>query len=370
MMDGPVPSPESARPALKPIQSWRRAPKKIWIAVAAITAILIFIAWAVLVPYRGFVGETFVQVPRGVGSAGIAQALRRAGVIRYSWAFLLERAWRPSAKLQAGEYRFAEAASVGEVFGRVARGDIYYFEFTAPEGSNMFDIARSLEEKGVMTSAEFLEAASDPASIHDLAPRAQTLEGFLFPSTYRLSHATTGAQLTKMMTDQFRKEWTRLASPQRTAGHQADPEKTDLQKPNLQEVVTLASLVEKETGVAEERPLVASVFTNRLAKGMRLECDPTTIYAALLDNRYRGKIHKSDLASSNPYNTYKNAGLPPGPIANPGAAAMQAALAPAETKFLYFVAKPSGGSHRFSATLAEHEKAVQAYRHAAQHKAL
>jgi len=134
--------------------------------------------------------------------------------------------------------------------------------------------------------------------------------------------------------------------------------------------LALASLVEKETGVAEERPLVASVFTNRLAKGMRLECDPTTIYAALLDNRYRGKIHKSDLASANPYNTYQNAGLPPGPIANPGAASLEAALAPAETDFLYFVAKPGGGSHQFSATLAEHQKAVQAYRRGAQHKAL
>jgi UPF0755 protein len=137
-----------------------------------------------------------------------------------------------------------------------------------------------------------------------------------------------------------------------------------------QRAVTLASLVEKETGVAEERPLVASVFANRLEKGMRLECDPTTIYAALLEDRYRGKIHKSDLASTNPYNTYQNAGLPPGPIANPGADAIRAALAPADTKFLYFVAKPSGGGHQFSATLAEHAKAVQAYRNAIQHKAL
>ena len=325
-------------------------------ALAAVVLCVLFVAWAVFTPFRGFVDETFVQLPRGAGSVGIAQALERACVIRYSWAFLLERALQPSAKLQAGEYRFADAASVGDVFGRVARGDIYFFEFTVPEGSNMFDIARSLEEKGVMTSAEFLEAASDPELIRDLAPRAQTLEGFLFPSTYRLSHSVTGPQLTKMMTTQFRKEWKLLA--------RSSPE------PDLQRTVTLASLVEKETAVAEERPLVASVFRNRLRIGMRLECDPTTIYAALLDNRYRGKIHKSDLASANPYNTYQNAGLPPGPIANPGAAAMQAALAPAETRFLYFVAKPAGNGHQFSASLAEHEKAVQAYRHASRHKAL
>lgn len=328
------------------------------LTAVAVLAIGLFLAWAVFAPYQGFSGETFVELPRGAGSAGIARTLQRAGVIRYSWAFLLERALRPSAKLQAGEYRFTNAAPVEEVFGRIARGDIFYFEFAVPEGSNMFDVARSLEAQAVMTASEFLEAASDPTLVRDLAPQAETLEGFLFPSTYRLSHTTTAAQLTKMMTAQFRKEWTRLA-PATNGDPPADPLRT----------VTLASLIEKETGVAEERPLVASVFTNRLARGMRLECDPTTIYAALLENRYRGKIHRSDLASANPYNTYQNAGLPPGPIANPGADAIRAALAPAATKFLYFVAKPEGGSHQFSATMTEHEKAVQAYRHAAKHKA-
>jgi UPF0755 protein len=350
----------------------------------AILAMVVFAAWAMFAPYQGFSGETFVQLPRGAGSAGIARALQRAGVIRYAWAFLLERTFRPSAKLQAGEYRFADAAPVGDVFERIARGDIYFFEFTAPEGSNIFDIARSLEAQGVMTATEFLEAAFDPSLILDLAPRAETLEGFLFPSTYRLSHATTAAQLTKMMTDKFRKEWTRLAAPAngdqnfdpqhvdpvRADPLHSDPVRADPLHSDPLRVITLASLIEKETGVAEERPLVASVFTNRLEKGMRLECDPTTIYAALLENRYRGKIHRSDLASANPYNTYQNAGLPPGPIANPGAAAIAAALAPAETTFLYFVAKPEGGSHQFSATMSEHEKAVQAYRHAAKHKAL
>jgi UPF0755 protein len=330
---------------------------KRFLAVAILAGVL-FAAWALFAPYQGFSGETFVQLPRGAGSTGIARTLQHAGVIRYEWEFLLERAFRQSAKLQAGEYRFAKAAPVDDVFGRIERGDIYFFEFTAPEGSNIFDMARSLEAQGVMTAAEFLEAASDPTLIHDLAPRAETLEGFLFPSTYRLSHATTAAQLIKMMTQKFRKEWTRLAAAANVDGN-IDPLR----------VITLASLVEKETGVADERPLVASVFTNRLDKGMRLECDPTTIYAALLENRYRGKIHRSDLASANPYNTYQNAGLPPGPIANPGAAAIAAALAPAETKFLFFVAKPEGGSHNFSATMTEHEAAVQAYRHAAKHKA-
>lgn len=314
------------------------------LAIAALAA-----GWALLSPYRGFEGDTYVDIPRGTGAIGIAQALADGGVIRYPWQFWLMRATHPSAKLQAGEYRFATAASVREVFDRIARGDIFYFEFTVPEGSNIFDIARALEAQRVMAAEDFLSAATDASSIRDLAPKAKTLEGYLFPSTYRLSHHTTPAQLCKRMTDEFRKEWNRLA-----AGQTAEVHRT----------VTLASLIEKETGVAEERPLIAGVFTNRLEKGMRLECDPTTIYAALLDKRYRGAIHRSDLASANPYNTYQNAGLPPGPIANPGAQALTAALHPAETNYLFFVAKPSGDSHHFSASIAEHEKAVEAYRHA------
>ena len=318
------------------------------LAIAALAA-----GWALLSPYRGFEGDTYVDIPRGTGAVGIAQALADGGVIRYPWQFWLMRATHPSAKLQAGEYRFATAASVREVFDRIARGDIFYFEFTVPEGSNIFDIARALEAQGVMAAEDFLSAATDASSIRDLAPKAKTLEGYLFPSTYRLSHHTTPAQLCERMTDEFRKEWNRLA-----AGQTAEVHRT----------VTLASLIEKETGVAEERPLIAGVFTNRLEKGMRLECDPTTIYAALLDKRYRGAIHRSDLASANPYNTYQNAGLPPGPIANPGAQALTAALHPAETNYLFFVAKPSGDSHHFSASIAEHEKAVEAYRRASHNR--
>ena len=318
--------------------------------LAALAAVALLVAgFALLSPYRGFEGDTYVEIPRGTGAVGIAQALADEGVIRYPWQFWLMRALRPSARLQAGEYRFAEAASVREVFDRMARGDIYYLEFTVPEGSNIFDIARSLEAQRLMTAEDFLSAATDPSSISDLAPEAKTLEGYLFPSTYRLSHHTTAAQLCKRMTDEFRRQWNRLAAGQTAEAHRT---------------VTLASLVEKETGVAQERPLIAGVFTNRLEKGMRLECDPTTIYAALLENRYRGAIHRSDLARANPYNTYQNAGLPPGPIANPGAQALAAALHPAETDYLYFVANPSGDSHHFSASMAEHEKAVVAYRNA------
>jgi UPF0755 protein len=316
------------------------------IAGILVLTLIVAVAFSLLDPYRGFRGETFVRFDRGTGTLDMGRTLAQAGVIRYPWQFWIERLKRSNVRLQAGEYRFHEAATVSDVYDRIARGDVYFFEFTVPEGSNMFDIANALEAAGALRGDEFLRVAADPAPVRDLAPSAKSLEGYLFPSTYRLSHSTTAPELCRLMTDQFRKQWKKLA-PGRL---------------NVQETVTLASLVEKETGVPGERPLVAGVFTNRLSKGMRLECDPTTIYAALLDNRYRNAIHKSDLASQNPYNTYQHAGLPPGPIANPGADAIQAALHPAETDYLYFVAKPGGGGHQFSATLAAHAKATQAYR--------
>lgn len=302
-------------------------------------------------PYQGFKGETFVQFNRGEGTPAMGRALEDAGVIRYRWQFWLARVLNLRATLQAGEYRFTKPASVLEVFSRIARGDVYFFDVTIPEGSNMFDIARLLEAEGAMTAQDFLDAAADPAPIRDLDPHAPSLEGYLFPATYRLSHSTSAADLCRMMTAQFRREWKKLA-----AGETADPHRT----------VTLASMVEKETGLAKERPLVASVFANRLALGRTLDCDPTAIYAALLDHRYRGTIYRSDLNNHNPYNTYQNPGLPPGPIANPGIQAIAAALHPADTQYLYFVAKPSGGGHQFSSTLAAHEKAVRAYRHGTQ----
>jgi UPF0755 protein len=274
-------------------------------------------------------------------------------VIRYPWQLYAAHLLNPSAKLQAGEYLFSEPASVLNVFDRLRRGDTFHYDLTVPEGSNRFDIARLASAAGTISAGDFLKASGDPSSIRDLAPNAPSLEGFLFPSTYRLSHSTTAADLCRLMTAEFRRQWKKL-----DPAHGADALKT----------VTLASLVEKETGVAEERKIVSSVFQNRIEKGMRLDCDPTTIYAALLDNRYTGVIHKSDLLNQNPYNTYQNVGLPPGPIANPGTASLDAALHPVETGYIFFVAKADGGGHVFSATRAAHEKAVAAYRHA-KHKA-
>ena len=298
-------------------------------------------------PHRGFHDEVFLDFPKGTPTTVMADRLARAGVIKYSWQLLLARGMNRSAKLQAGEYRFAEPASTSEVYARIARGDVFYYELRVAEGDNIFDIAALIAKLGTIKSKDYLLAAADPSSIRDLDPQAQTLEGYLFPSTYRLTRTTTAAQLMKQMTGEFRRAWKSVAGDRR---------------PSIHDTVTLASLVEKETALASERPLVASVYANRLRMKMKLDCDPTTIYAAMLEDRYRGTIARSDLASRNSYNTYRHAGLPPGPITNPGIASLKAALSPADTKFLYFVAKPRGGGSQFSLNYAAHERAVEEYR--------
>ena len=299
-------------------------------------------------PYRGFSTETFVEIEHGASSRRIAHQLTHQGVIRSSWTFMVVRLLHPYTTLQAGEYRFGSAQTPWQVFNEIRRGQVFYEDFTIPEGSNIFDIASLLEQTDLVKPEAFLKAAATPELIRDLDPNARDLEGYLFPSTYRLTHRTTADQLCRLMTSEFRKEWSRLDPPSQT---------------NIHEVVTLASMVEKESATPQERPTIASVFFNRLKLNMPLQCDPTTVYAALLENRYQGVIRKSDLTNLNPYNTYTHVGLPPGPIANPGSRSLIAALHPSETNYLYFVAKPGGaGSHVFSATLTEHEKAVLAYR--------
>ena len=306
--------------------------------------------FSLTIPYRGFAKPVILDFPRGTSTAEMANQLAQSGVIRYPWQFLIVRALRPDARLQAGEYQFSEPAAAFRVYARIARGDVFFYELIVPEGSNMFDIASSIDRFDFVKGADFLRAARDPSLIHDLAPEAPTLEGYLFPSTYRLTRRTTVQQLCQMMTDQFRKNWRELQKTDHPAG--------------VNDIVTLASLVEKETAVPDERPEVAAVFQNRLRLGMALDCDPTTIYASLLEKRYRGAIYRSDLDSANRYNTYKHAGLPPGPIANPGLASLKAAVAPAASDYLYFVAKGDGsGGHQFSKSIDEHNRAVEQYRH-------
>jgi UPF0755 protein len=304
------------------------------------------LAW-IFAPHAISGGEVFVDVPKGTGTRQIAALLAEKGVIGNPLQFLLVRALRPKAKLQAGEYRFKQPANAWQVFDRISRGDIFYYVLSVPEGQNLYDIAAALEHEEIMPAAAFVEAAYDTAPIRDLDPKAPTLEGYLFPDTYRVTRHTTASQLCRQMTERFRKAWRQLGRPQ------AD----------VHASVTLASLVEKEAKLPEERPLIASVFLNRLRIGMPLQCDPTTVYAAIIEQRYRGAIYRSDLDSKQVYNTYQHAGLPPGPIANPGLASLRAAIEPAAADYLYFVARADGsGGHQFSKELTEHARAVRRYR--------
>lgn len=310
-----------------------------------------FLLYRLLSPYQGFTGETFVEIPRGTTADGIARILAENGVVRSRYDFLLARYTERVRVLQAGEYRFTHAASPIEVVDRIARGDIFAIELVIPEGKNIFDIGAIVEQHGLFSKDDFLKVARDPAMIRDLDPRAPTLEGYLFPNTYKVGRKTTPERLCRLMTAKFREVWQSL--------------KTDA---DVHRAVTLASLVEKESKVSAERPQIAAVFANRLRIGMKLDCDPTTIYAALLAGKYTGVIHRSDLDREHPYNTYRSPGLPPGPIANPGRASLEAALRPAESDALFFVLKPNGsGEHQFSSTIAEHAAATAKYRRSQTH---
>jgi UPF0755 protein len=324
-------------------------------------------------PYQGFGTEgVFVDVPHGVSSRAVGRMLQREGVIRSSLAFELYARRKHSRTVQAGEYFFDHATSARDVFWKMVKGDVYEQPFTVHEGDTMFDIAKELDKAKLMTREEFLAAARDPGLLHDFAPGAPTLEGFLFPATYHLSRHPEATELTSEMVKKFKEEWTAIKSANPAASAATDKPAVTAENPAAAEpviadqrpvlaVVTLASLVERETPRPEERPLVAGAFTNRLDQGMALQCDPTVIYALEIVQKYRGTLSGKDLKFDSPYNTYEHSGLPPGPIGNPGEASLRAALQPAETKYIYFVANTHGG-HFFAATLAEHNRNVLKYR--------
>jgi UPF0755 protein len=281
-----------------------------------------------------------------MGSRGIAALLEEHRIIRSRYAFDLWHVLR-GGTLKAGEYRFDGPATLAAVYNRLVRGDVYTRTVTIPEGFNLFDIAQAVQDAQLGSKESFLAAAKqDVALIADLDPGAKNLEGYLFPDTYRFQRHQPPSQLLAAMVRRFRQSSASI-------GLEGDDHR----------IVTLASLVEKETPVAEDRPLVASVLENRLAKDMPLMTDPTVIYAALLEKQYRGAIYQSDLKRDSAYNTYRHSGLPPGPICSPGIASLQAAMHPKESQFLYFVADASGSGHsRFATTLEEHERNVSAYR--------
>ncbi len=317
---------------------------------------------------------TIINLPTGTTTRSIAVTLQNKGIIRSSIAFLILH-YIEGGTLKAGVYRFTQPANLPNIYGRLRRGDVYTLSVTIPEGDNMFQIAERLAAAHITSKAAFLQVAQhDTSLISDLDPQDPTLEGYLFPDTYKFTPGTSAKDIAETMVEQFRVEAASLgigltdgvagqpkAAPQgdaNPAGHTTSPK--------LHEIVTLASLIERETPIPSERPLVASVFYNRLKKDMPLATDPSVIYAAILQHKYRGVIYESDLKSNSPYNTYTHLGLPPGPICNPGLGALRAALHPATTNYLYFVAasaNPSGLS-RFSSTLAQHDKDVAEYRKA------
>jgi UPF0755 protein len=304
--------------------------------------------WLVFTPY-GPETETFVDITPGSSATRIGRQLESAGVVRSRYAFDTVR-WYRNGTLHAGTYRFDHPAPVDEVYARIARGDVYTKALTVPEGANIFDIAARVEQAGLGTRKDFLDAAKSQTDlVVDLDPGAKSLEGYLFPDTYRFSPHVTGVELVVAMVKRFR-----LAAAQLGLSG------------NVHQVVTIASLVERETAVDAERPLIASVFDNRLAKGMPLSTDPSVIYGLEVTGQWRGAIFESDLTRDTPYNTYLHAGLPPGPVCNPGVPSLRAAMAPPKTNYLYFVAAgiDAQGHSLFAATLDEHNRNVANYRKA------
>ena len=319
--------------------------------------------------YRGFSApQVFVEIPRGTSRWGIANLLQGNGVIHSRLAFLLLSERHHRWVMQAGEYMFDQATTPRQVFAQIVGGHVFVHVVVVPEGWTMFDIAAELERQRLCSKAEFLSVASSPLLVREIAPHAKSLEGFLFPSTYQFSRNASPQEMAATMVREFRDEWNKIQASEppkpptpALGGDPAQPHSTMMQSLTPDQLVTLASLVERETPQPQERPMVASVFYNRLKLGLPLQCDPTVQYALDLAGKPAPKVTAEDLHVASPYNTYLHRGLPPGPIANPGDASLRAAVSPAQTHYLYFVANGSGG-HFFSRTLEEHNRNVQKYK--------
>jgi UPF0755 protein len=327
------------------------------LAAVLLTAILVAagaagMAWTRLqTPYKGYDSrEQYVQIPAGAGAAEIRQRLLDSGIVRDALTLRLALRWTgASRELQAGEYRFDRPMTPIEVVDKIARGDVYGQRITFPEGLTIREMAELYESNGLGTARDFIAATRNVTLIADLDPDARDLEGYLFPDTYTLGRTAPAARLIEMMVSGFR------------SAYRSDQSQREGDRPlSAREVVTLASLVEKETGKAEERPVVAAVYRNRLRIGMGMQADPTVVYALQKAGRYNGNIRKTDLSIDSPYNTYRYPGLPPGPIASPGKASLAAAAQPADADYLYFVSR-NDGSHVFARTLNEHNRNVEEY---------
>jgi UPF0755 protein len=300
-------------------------------------------------PYKGYAApEVFVEIPSGAGPIGIGDRLVEAGVVRDRTTFRAAVWLSGRARaLQAGEYRFAEPMTPMQVVDRLARGDVYRRPITFPEGLTMAEMAQVFAREGFGEASAFLEAARDPSPIAELDPEAEDLEGYLFPETYSLPRGTSARTLVAQMVALFKQ----AVTPEMRQAYTA-------RGLTLRQAVTMASLVEEETALPEERALVAAVYLNRHRLGMPLQADPTVIYALQREGRYDGNIRRDDLQFDSPYNTYRYPGLPPGPIASPGKGALEAVALPADVDYLYFVSR-NDGSHVFARTLDEHNRNVR-----------
>ncbi|HXV63443.1 MAG TPA: endolytic transglycosylase MltG [Vicinamibacteria bacterium] len=302
-------------------------------------------------PYKGYPGsEVFFSVPRGASGTRVGSKLEDEGIIRDRRIFVAALRLRGETdRIQAGEYRFSGPVSMLEVIDRLIAGDVYTFPVTIPEGLTLKETAENLAAQNLGESGVFLELFDEASSISDLDPDAWNLEGYLFPTTYHFTRGVEPSEIARTLVAQFREVLDR-----KRRDRAAELGMT------IRQVVTLASIVEKETGSAPERPIIASVFWNRLNRGMALASDPTLIYALKLEGRFDGNLRRSDLEMDSPYNSYRRTGLPPSPIASPGHASIDAVLEPAKSDYLYFVSK-NDGTHHFSRTYREHQAAVREY---------
>jgi UPF0755 protein len=301
-------------------------------------------------PYRGFEGsEQFVEIPQGTGSTPIGERLVSAGVIRDAITFRVAL-WlsNQGRHLKAGEYRFDRAMTPFEVIDKMARGDVFVVSMTFPEGLTVSEMSKIFESHGLGTAAAFVQAVHDPSPINGLDPAAKDLEGYLFPETYAVPRRTDAAKLVRTMVARFEK----ILTPELRQAAAA-------RNLSVRQVVTLASIIEKETAKADERPLVAAVYTTRLRIGMPLQCDPT-VTRSREGSPLRREHPQGRFVVRSPYNTYRYPGLPPGPIASPGRVSIEAAIHPAAADYLYFVSR-NDGSHEFARTLEEHNRNVQKY---------
>jgi UPF0755 protein len=288
-----------------------------------------------------------VDIPPGIAFSHVSHLLHQKGLLGPEWFFqVLGRVQQVDRKIIPGEYELHAGMRPTVLLAKLVKGEVYQHSVTIPEGYNIVQIADILDQKGLADKEEILRLSQDRTFIASMDVNASTLEGYLFPDTYRFARYTPPESIVRTFISRFHE----MVTPEIYAQAKS-------MGMTLQEVLTLASVIEKETGLAKERALVSGVFHNRLRRNIPLQSDPTVIYAL---EYFDGNIRKADLSVNSPYNTYKVRGLPPGPIANPGLAAIQAALYPTPSDFVYFVSR-NDGSHKFSVTLAEHNKAVDKY---------